>query len=164
MVISTHAKLSLYFRLPKSFRLRKSGLVVIFVLLLVLLYYISSAQTKTGLEFIVASNPLLSEAPKGNVRLSFHETSEIKLFSIGLIRLYQLFISSQDMPVCNFVPSCSQFGMEAIRKYGFLRGVLLTSDRFQRCHGLSSQYYILDEQTGKLVDSVENYSIEALRK
>ncbi|MBM3242320.1 membrane protein insertion efficiency factor YidD [Candidatus Poribacteria bacterium] len=139
----------------KKIRLLK---IVIVVMLFLLSHSISSAQTKTGLEFIVESNPLSSGASKDNVPLNFHETSEIKLFSIGLIRLYQLFISSQDMPVCNFVPSCSRFGMEAIRKYGFLRGVLLTSDRLQRCHGLSSQYYyILDEQTGRLIDPVENY-------
>ena len=139
------------------------------VILLISLFISSSnsyAQTRTGLAFIVESNPLQSREKRDDVRMDFSGTSEMKLLSMGLIRFYQLFISSQDLPVCNFTPSCSQFGMKAMQKYRFFRGVLLTSDRLQRCHGMtkrySPQYYPFDEKTGKLFDPVENYSKEVL--
>jgi len=139
--------------------------IVISVIALFLSSYPDSyAQAKTGLAFIVESNPLQSLVKKNSARLNFHETSEIKLFLTNLIRLYQLFISSQDMPVCNFIPSCSQFGMKTVRKYGFFRGILLTSDRLQRCNGMSSRYYPLDIRSGRLIDPVENYSAETLKR
>ena len=37
-------------------------------------------------------------------------------------------------PVCSFEPSCSSFSEQAIGKYGFARGMLMTGDRLQRCH------------------------------
>jgi putative membrane protein insertion efficiency factor len=141
---------------------------VIVLISLFISYSNSYAQTRTGLAFIVESNPLQSREKRNDVRMNFAETSEIKLLGMGLIRFYQLFISSQDMPVCNFTPSCSQFGMKAIEKYGFFRGVLLTSDRLQRCHSMtlrnSHLFYSFDETTGRLFDPVENYSKEVLYK
>jgi len=119
------------------------------------------AQKQVGLDFIVKSNPMDVQENTRRIHKNFRGTSEVKLFGMGLIRFYQLFISTQDMPVCNFTPSCSQFGMQSIRKYGFFRGVLLASDRLQRCHSSSrryfSLYYALDEGTGRLFDPVENY-------
>ena len=146
--------------------MNKTQFLMIVLISLFISHSNSYAQTRMGLDFIVSSNPLLIQEKRNDVRMNFAGTSEVKLLGIGLIRFYQLFISSQDMPVCNFIPSCSQFGMETIKKYGFFRGVLLTSDRLQRCHGMtkrySPQYYPFDEKTGKLFDPVENYSKEVL--
>lgn len=87
------------------------------------------------------------------------ETSEIKFVLLGSLKLYQTLISSQDMSVCNFTPSCSHFSNEAFRKAGFVKGVLLTSDRLQRCNGFASlsNAYRYNTQTGKYNDSVERY-------
>ncbi len=41
----------------------------------------------------------------------------------------------KDVSKCQFYPSCSHFGKDAIKEYGFLKGVLLTSDRLIRCSG-----------------------------
>jgi len=124
------------------------------------------AQRRTALTFIVESNPIQTQVKKGDAHKHFAETSEIKLFATGFIRLYQLFISTQDMPSCNFTPSCSRFGMKSIQKCGFFRGILLTSDRLQRCHSAavrySPRYYTFDETTGRLFNAVENYSRGAL--
>ena len=35
---------------------------------------------------------------------------------------------------CNFSPTCSQFGYEAVRDYGAVLGIVMTSDRLMRCH------------------------------
>lgn len=53
---------------------------------------------------------------------------------LGLIRLYQKTLSVATPPSCRFVPSCSQYGYEAIERYGLLRGVRLTAGRIARCH------------------------------
>ncbi|NIA29052.1 MAG: membrane protein insertion efficiency factor YidD [Actinobacteria bacterium] len=74
---------------------------------------------------------------------------------MGCIRFYQLFISSQDIPVCNFTPSCSKFGMAAIKKYGVFYGGLMTFDRLQRCNGLGRKYYPIHPVTDKSYDPIE---------
>ncbi|NVK43021.1 MAG: membrane protein insertion efficiency factor YidD [Oceanospirillaceae bacterium] len=53
---------------------------------------------------------------------------------IALIRGYQLLISPLLGPRCRFYPSCSQYGIEAIRSHGPLRGSWLTLRRLLKCH------------------------------
>lgn len=48
------------------------------------------------------------------------------------IRFFQKYLSPQDGAVCRFRPTCSRYGMEALRKYGFWKGILLTTDRLAR--------------------------------
>ena len=59
---------------------------------------------------------------------------------IGMIRLYQR-TSGWRPPVCRFTPTCSQYAVEAIRKYGPLRGVGKAAWRVCRCHPLSRGGY-----------------------
>lgn len=132
------------------------------IIFIMLSYSNVYAQKQEDLAFIIKSNPMRIQENTRNGHKIFAETSEMKLFGISLIRFYQLFISTQDMPVCNFTPTCSHFGMQAIQKYGFFRGILLASDRLQRCHSASRRYFpqyynSLDERTGRLFDPVENY-------
>ncbi len=56
-----------------------------------------------------------------------------KLF-ILLIRFYQAAISPYFMPSCRYTPSCSAYGIEAIQKYGALKGGWLTLKRLVRCN------------------------------
>jgi len=53
---------------------------------------------------------------------------------IGLIRLYQLIISPILGPKCRFTPSCSHYGIEALKKHGLIKGLWLTIKRIARCH------------------------------
>jgi putative membrane protein insertion efficiency factor len=50
------------------------------------------------------------------------------------IRFYQIAISPMFPGSCRFEPSCSQYGLEAIRRHGALRGAWLTVRRIGRCH------------------------------
>jgi len=123
------------------------------------------AQVKDDLNFIMRVNPITTGKKQDISNFTFKEVSEFKLMSTGLIRLYQLFISSQDMPVCNFTKTCSRFGMEAIRKYGVFWGVLMTADRLQRCNGIGRKYYPIDIETGLSIDyPVETYYLGKLLK
>ncbi|MBU1262616.1 membrane protein insertion efficiency factor YidD [bacterium] len=132
-------------------------LLLIIVALAIFVTSFSYAQEISELTFIVKSNPIKEEAEKKEQDLIIKETSEIKLFMLGSIRFYQLFISSQDKPACNFIPSCSQFGMETTKRFGFTQGLLLTSDRLQRCHCWTRRYYPLDKDTDKAIDPAMNY-------
>lgn len=53
---------------------------------------------------------------------------------IALIRLYQLILSPLLGPSCRFTPTCSQYALEAFRKYGPIKGLWLTARRIVRCH------------------------------
>jgi len=52
----------------------------------------------------------------------------------GLIRFYQYAISPLLGMKCRYTPTCSAYGMEAIKKYGPLKGGLLALKRFLHCH------------------------------
>ncbi|WP_188625777.1 membrane protein insertion efficiency factor YidD [Pedobacter quisquiliarum] len=53
---------------------------------------------------------------------------------LTLIRIYQLVISPLLGSNCRFTPTCSQYGVEAIKKHGPFRGGWLTLKRIGRCH------------------------------
>lgn len=51
-----------------------------------------------------------------------------------LIRLYQLFLSPVLPPACRYAPSCSEYALTAIGRYGAMRGSWLGLKRLCRCH------------------------------
>ena len=79
---------------------------------------------------------------------------------LRILYFYRRFISSQDLPVCNFVPSCSEFAVQAIDRLGVLKGGLLAVDRLERDHGLPGMagYYSLARHgSGKYSDPIGLY-------
>jgi len=57
----------------------------------------------------------------------------MKTFFILLIRFYQRFIGPALPPACRYTPSCSVYGIEALQRFGAVRGSLLTIGRLARC-------------------------------
>jgi putative membrane protein insertion efficiency factor len=53
---------------------------------------------------------------------------------IVLIKIYQVLISPLFPPSCRFIPTCSQYSLEALKKYGILKGSWLSFKRIIRCH------------------------------
>jgi putative membrane protein insertion efficiency factor len=87
------------------------------------------------------------------------EVSDVRIVSRFLIRVYQAYVSSQQHNVCVFTPSCSHFGMEAVERFGFVKGFLPTADRLTRCNSFVSQGgYEFDPVSGKFIDNVADYS------
>lgn len=58
----------------------------------------------------------------------------MKRLVIGSIRFYQRFISPLKGPTCRFQPTCSQYAVEAVERFGVLRGGWLAVRRIARCH------------------------------
>jgi putative membrane protein insertion efficiency factor len=54
--------------------------------------------------------------------------------TILCICFYQKIISPFLPPVCRFYPSCSQYQIEALSKYGLIKGILLGTRRILKCH------------------------------
>ena len=53
---------------------------------------------------------------------------------ILLVRFYQVAISPLKPPTCRFRPTCSTYALEALKKYGLLKGGRLALRRIMRCH------------------------------
>ncbi len=53
---------------------------------------------------------------------------------IKIIRFYQKFISPLKGPTCRFYPTCSSYSIEAIKKYGPIKGSYLSLIRILKCH------------------------------
>ena len=58
----------------------------------------------------------------------------MKTILIGLIKVYRLFISPLFPPCCRFRPTCSKYALEAINRFGVLKGSWLSVKRISRCH------------------------------
>jgi putative membrane protein insertion efficiency factor len=53
---------------------------------------------------------------------------------LGLIVFYRRAISPYKRPCCRFYPTCSAYALEAVEKYGVIKGVWLSVRRILRCH------------------------------
>ena len=58
----------------------------------------------------------------------------MKYVVLGLIRFYQRYVSPMTPPSCRYVPTCSQYAVESVSKYGALKGTWLAIRRISRCH------------------------------
>jgi putative membrane protein insertion efficiency factor len=58
----------------------------------------------------------------------------MKKIAIMMIKGYRLFISPLKPPTCRFVPTCSEYALQAIEKYGIIRGGIMAVRRILRCH------------------------------
>ena len=65
----------------------------------------------------------------------------MKDFMLAAIRFYRKNISPNRPPCCRFIPTCSQYAMEAIEKYGALKGGWLAFRRICRCHPFHGDDY-----------------------
>lgn len=57
-----------------------------------------------------------------------------KLVVLQMLRAYKWAISPLFLPACRYVPTCSEYAMEAVERYGALRGGFMAVMRLLRCH------------------------------
>lgn len=58
----------------------------------------------------------------------------MRRLAVGLIRLYQRLISPFLGQVCRYQPTCSEYTLEAIERYGTIKGTWMGMKRISRCH------------------------------
>jgi len=58
----------------------------------------------------------------------------MKYLFIYIIKFYKKFISPLTPPSCRFQPTCSTYSLQAIQKYGALKGAYLSVKRILKCH------------------------------
>lgn len=138
----------------------------VFLFLLLSGYGSAISQTfQKDLVFVLKNRPpqrvfdIKNENSLESVAANHGQVSEVKLLLLGAIRIYQSAVSSQDMPTCNFEPSCSRFSNLALQRVGLVKGILLSSDRLQRCNGLPgmARHYNFIQPLGKFADPIERY-------
>ncbi len=94
---------------------------------------------------------------KHTVEQEEYETSVVKIVFLGAIDLYRSLISPRSGSHCDFSPSCSTFGRQAVMEYGPIHGVMMTGDRLTRCNFFKEpdqNYFLLPN--GNLFDPVSN--------
>ena len=57
----------------------------------------------------------------------------MKRLLLAMIRFYRRYISPNNPPCCRYIPTCSQYALEALRKHGLLKGSWLPLRRLSRC-------------------------------
>jgi putative component of membrane protein insertase Oxa1/YidC/SpoIIIJ protein YidD len=113
---------------------------------------------KADKQDIALLNQAFGAAPKVRLAqqysLSKENSNELQAVLSGLFLVYKSFFSSQDNQRCSFHPSCSEFGLEAVKKLGVIRGIICTCDRLTRCNGFSQEQYEIDFERRVLKDPV----------
>ena len=107
-------------------------------------YRLSEEFYKTGYDIVVIARVAAKKADYYDIRKSqsvvektgFIEGQRytMKKVLIGCIRFYRKYISPLKAPSCIYVPTCSQYAIEALEKYGALKGSYLAIRRILRCH------------------------------
>ena len=62
----------------------------------------------------------------------------MKSFALWMLRGYKRWISPMFPPSCRYVPTCSEYAVEAIERYGAGRGSVMAVGRLLRCHPLAA--------------------------
>ena len=86
----------------------------------------------SGLNAVGESPLKKGQATGRNYNGPWHKTPG-RLLGIGLVRLYQLTFSGFVGGHCRHLPTCSEYGYEAIARHGLFRGAWLTAKRVARC-------------------------------
>ena len=57
---------------------------------------------------------------------------------IKFIKIYKYLVSPLISPSCRYLPTCSDYSIEALKTYGFVKGLLLSLKRIMSCHPLGN--------------------------
>ena len=64
-----------------------------------------------------------------------------KFVTLQMLRTYKWAVSPMFPPACRYVPTCSEYAMEAVERYGALRGGWMAFNRILRCHPFARSGY-----------------------
>jgi putative membrane protein insertion efficiency factor len=81
---------------------------------------------------------------------------------IGLIRIYQIVLSPLLPPSCRYTPTCSQYAILALRKYGAFKGSILAVYRILRCNPWGGHGYDPPRWFGEILPEKEPTTLDAV--
>ena len=106
-------------------------------------YRLEKPQLKTGYDIILVARSRTATAPWPELQKQFlpsvpegrsDEGARMKRVLLALVRFYRRAISPFRPPCCRYTPTCSQYALEAIEKYGALKGGWMAFRRILRCN------------------------------
>ncbi|MEJ5362688.1 MAG: membrane protein insertion efficiency factor YidD [Spirochaetota bacterium] len=94
---------------------------------------------------MITTTPLFADFPPWDADVTVaHETrvqrrtptvyNAAQAIGYFFIRMFQVIVSPQDGPNCRFTPTCSEYGRQAVMRYGIIVGGFLAGDRLIRCN------------------------------
>lgn len=125
---------------------------IIFTITLFLLVLPQSESFAQTIDPKVYEKAYYKKPTQNNWSFTANNTNELEIAFTGLFLFYKFAFSSQDANKCSFHPSCSEYGLIAVKKQGPILGILNTLDRLQRCNGLSPELYQFDQERSLLID------------
>jgi len=136
--------------MPQTMELRR---VLIVATMLAAFCWAGPVPHSYGSDFMMKGP---GEAVRDPERSEERETSSVRLAMLGMIGIYQQFVSPiGGVDRCGFRPSCSNYGRQAIRDQGPFLGVILIGDRQIRCNVFERPGYPR-LPNGKLYDPVSD--------
>lgn len=126
--------------------------IFIIISFLISSFISTSCLAQSEFEIVKMKEVIYPYYSKKEYSIARNNVNELQYLFSGLFLFYKAFVSSQDGQSCSFTPSCSEFGMEAVKKQGLITGVLNTIDRLTRCNSLSPEKYTRDTKTNLLYD------------
>lgn len=111
----------------------------------------AKAQTLTDIEFM-SGIPDAQDEHRVLLAVADSSSTTLKTAVSFPYYVYKLFVSSQDARECSFHPSCANYSMLAVRKFGLPAGLILSLDRLTRCHNRDWDHYEVHPETLKWKD------------
>ncbi|MBA4303953.1 MAG: hypothetical protein C0424_06995 [Sphingobacteriaceae bacterium] len=131
-------------------------LVAIYILIALCTCRPAQAQLSAEVQWVVRHQP--ERSLRIPYQFDFSGSNEAQNLAHFSFTFYKKYISSQDAISCTFEPSCSVYGLHALRHHGLLIGSMATFDRLSRCHGWNRSYYPAEAVTGLNHDPVVHES------
>ena len=60
----------------------------------------------------------------------------IKRLFIAIVKFYRNYLASLKLPTCRFYPTCSEYTLESLERFGAIKGILKGIKRVLKCHPL----------------------------
>ena len=99
----------------------------------------TSAPQSNGAQAGCSQHPMSPELRSVHVASALSRKDQLswpQALALSAIRSYKVLISPMFAGSCRYLPSCSDYAAEAIRRFGVIRGSMLAAARLARCHPL----------------------------
>ena len=97
-------------------------------------HYASQKESDFLSEEKCGQNSLLQQQVGAQNKSRHYAWNPLYWIAVGIIRFYRKYISPMKAPCCRFLPTCSEYALEAFHRHGFFKGLFLSVRRIFRCN------------------------------